>query len=267
MDENCFYHPSWPVIYRDNHLLALYKPAGLLVQGDETGEASLLDLGKAWLKHQYHKPGRVFLGMVHRLDRPVAGVVLFCRTSKAAARISEQFRTGNVRKRYLTVVEGALKEASGRLIHQMERREDRSSRIVAAKTPESREARLSYRVLDTFRSRSLVEVILETGRRHQIRLQMAHIGNPVLGDIRYGASAPLPRQQIALLARELTVRHPIHKSELSLLSPLPHGWPWPSAIIPPDAPPWNWSDFPGIIHPGGEPFGPAKSRAIGENDE
>jgi len=198
--------------------------------------------------------------MVHRLDRPVAGVILFCRTSKAAARISEQFRTGKIRKRYLAIVEGVVREPSGRLIHQMERREDRSSRIVAERTPLSREARLSYRVLDVFHSRSLVEVLLETGRRHQIRLQMAHMGNPVLGDIRYGASAPLPQQQIALLARELAIQHPIHKSELSFHSPLPRGWPWPKAAISPDAPLWNWSDYAPFICSDGDPLDPGVSR-------
>ena len=254
MNENCFLSPLWPVLHADNHLLALYKPAGLLVQGDETGQTSLLELGKAWLKQKYQKPGRVFLGMVHRLDRPVAGVVLFCRTSKAAARISEQFRTGNVRKHYLAVVEGVMKEASGRLVHQVEKREDRSSRIVSAKSPLSREARLSYRVVDVCGYRSLVEILLETGRKHQIRLQMAHMGNPVLGDVRYGASAPLPQQQIALLARELTVEHPVHRGELSIRSPLPQGWPWPKASILPDAPPWNYSDFSCLSYPDGQPF-------------
>lgn len=243
MNDLYFYHPSWPVLHEDNHLLALYKPAGLLVQGDDTGELSLLDLGKAWLKDRYAKPGRVFLGMVHRLDRPVAGVVLFCRTSKAAARLSEQFRSGTTRKTYLAVVEGIPKQESGRLVQQMERREGRSSRIVPEKTDQSREARLSYRVLDVSGPRSLIEVQLETGRRHQIRLQLAHMGNPILGDLRYGASAPLPQKQVALLARELVVEHPTRKEKLSFRSPLPRSWPWQGAEISPNAPPWNWTEL------------------------
>jgi 23S rRNA pseudouridine1911/1915/1917 synthase len=109
MSDQYFFHPDWPVLYEDNHLLGLYKPAGLLVQGDQTGEPSLLGLGKAWLKERYHKPGEAFLGLVHRLDRPVAGVLLFCRTSKAARRVSEQFRLGEGRKYYLAILEGKLK--------------------------------------------------------------------------------------------------------------------------------------------------------------
>ncbi len=253
MHERFFFHPSWPVFHEDNHLLVLYKPAGLLVQGDETGEDSLLDLGKAWLKERYGKPGQVFLGLVHRLDRPVAGVVLFCRTSKAAARLSEQFRTGTVRKRYLAVVEGRVKKLTGRLVHHMERREDRSSRIVSPSAPGAREIRLSYRVLDISGGRSLVEVDLETGRRHQIRLQLSHIGYPVVGDLRYGAPAPLPQKQIALLARELLVEHPTLRTGLAFRSPLPSGWPWPveADSEPPQRPPWNWSELRPFACPAG----------------
>ena len=243
MSNQYFYHPDWPVLYEDNHLLALYKPAGLLVQGDKTGEPSLLDLGKTWLKERYQKPGEVFLALVHRLDRPVAGVLLFCRTSKAASRVSEQFRTGTVEKCYLAVLEGKLKEKSGRLIHLIERRDDRSSRIVRDPTPNSQEARLSYRLLEIIGRRSLVEINLETGRHHQIRLQMAHIGHPIVGDLRYGASAPLPRKQIALFAHKLTVTHPTRKEELLLQCPLPRDWVWPVPERCSQAPPWNWSEF------------------------
>jgi 23S rRNA pseudouridine1911/1915/1917 synthase len=213
------------------------------VQGDQTGEPSLLDLGKTWLKERYKKPGKVFLGLVHRLDRPVAGVLLFCRTSKAARRVSEQFRLGQVKKYYLAILEGKLETESGRLIHQIERYDDRSSRIVAEPTPVSQEARLSFRLLETIASRSLVEIDLETGKHHQIRLQMAQLGHPVLGDLRYGASAPLPQKQIALFARQLVVTHPIHKDELNLQSPLPREWPWHVSEILPQAPPWNWREL------------------------
>jgi 23S rRNA pseudouridine1911/1915/1917 synthase len=243
MNNQYFYHPDWPVFHEDNHLLALYKPAGLLVQGDKTGEPSLLDLGKTWLKERYQKPGEVFLALVHRLDRPVAGVLLFCRTSKAAGRVSEQFRSGKVKKYYLAVLEGELQEDSGRLIHQIERHDDRSSRIVTEPTPRSQEARLSYRLLETSGSGSLVEINLETGRHHQIRLQMAHIGHPIVGDLRYGASAPLPQKQIALFARRLRLTHPTLKEELLLQCPLPREWPWPVLEPCSQAPPWNWCEF------------------------
>jgi len=247
MSGQYFFHPDWPVLYEDNHLLGLYKPAGLLVQGDQTGEPSLLDLGKAWLKERYNKPGEVFLGLVHRLDRPVAGVLLFCRTSKAARRVSEQFRLGKVKKYYLAILEGKLESESGRLVHQIERYDDRSSRIVGNPTSLSQEARLTYQLLDTIGARSLVQVSLETGRRHQIRLQMAQVGHPILGDLRYGASAPLPRKQIALFARQLVVAHPVRKDELSLQSPLPREWPWPVSEISPQAPTWNWSELQPLI--------------------
>jgi 23S rRNA pseudouridine1911/1915/1917 synthase len=237
-----FLHERWPVFHEDNHLLVLYKPAGLLAQGDETGAANLLDLAKAWIKQRHHKPGRVFLGLVQRLDRPVAGVMLFARTSKAAARLSAQLRTRQTRKIYLAVVEGQLPSEHGKLTNHIERH-DRLSRIATPPAASSREARLSYRVLETADGRSLIEVELETGRKHQIRLQLAHIGCPVVGDVRYGARAALPSRQIALLAREIALEHPTRREMLSFACPLPSGWPWPEADIRANAPLWNWEDY------------------------
>ncbi|NLI80787.1 MAG: RluA family pseudouridine synthase [Deltaproteobacteria bacterium] len=249
MEHGFFLHPSWPLLYEDNHLLVLYKPAGLLVQGDETGETSLLELGKGWLKQRYNKPGKVFLGMVHRLDRPVAGVLLFCRTSKAAERLSLQFRTHAVRKTYLAVVEGTLEKDSGHLLHHLERRRGRSSSIVSGPTGQSRDARLSYRVLEHAEGKSLVEIDLETGRHHQIRVQMSHMGCPVLGDLRYGASSPLPDKQIALLASRLNVAHPTRGEELDFRSPIPLGWPWSLDPSPEASAPWNWSELRRLLSP------------------
>jgi 23S rRNA pseudouridine1911/1915/1917 synthase len=247
MSDLYFYHPAWPVLYEDNHLLALYKPAGLLVQGDDTGAVSLLDLAKTWLKERYHKKGEAFLGLVHRLDRPAAGVMLFCRTSKAAGRISEQFRSGSIRKRYLAIVMGLPATASGPLRDHIERRENRSSRIVPQPTANSQEARLSYKVLAATASNSLVEIDLETGRHHQIRVQLAHQGHPILGDLRYGAPAPLPRKQIALVATRLIVQHPVTKEDISISSPLPKDWPWPPDQPVQQGPPWNWRELEGLI--------------------
>ncbi|MCU0573950.1 MAG: RNA pseudouridine synthase [Syntrophobacteraceae bacterium] len=238
---------DWPVLHLDNHLLALYKPAGLLVQGDETGDPCLLELARDWLKARYAKPGRVFLGMVHRLDRPVAGVLLFARTSKAAARLSDQFRMGVAEKRYLAIVEGRMLDDEGRLAHRLERGDNRSTRVLEGSRAEGQEARLSYRVLDRTESQSLVEISLETGRRHQIRVQLAHVGHPIVGDLRYGAAAPLPSAQIALLARKLTILHPTLKTTLSFQSPLPTGWPWPRSETGPASPPWNWRDILGRL--------------------
>jgi 23S rRNA pseudouridine1911/1915/1917 synthase len=235
------YYSDWPVLYADNHLLALYKPAGLLVQGDATQDISLLELGKSWLKEKYQKPGRVFLGLVHRLDRPVAGVVVFARTSKAAARLSEQFRSSTVEKRYLAVVEGTLSEPAGRWVDQLTR-EGRSSKVVIAANTKLQEARLHYRVLDQHVNRSLVEIDLETGRRHQIRVQFAHRGHPLLGDQRYGSSIVLAQKQIALLAKALTCNHPVRADRLTVESPLPRGWPWPGTAPDPANPPWSWEE-------------------------
>jgi 23S rRNA pseudouridine1911/1915/1917 synthase len=236
-----FFHPSWPIFYQDNHLLVLYKPAGLLVQSDETGEISLLDLGKLWLKEVFKKPGRVFLGMVHRLDRPVAGIVLFCRTSKAASRISDQFRTGTAEKYYLAVLEGELKQKGGSLVHFVEKQK-RSTLVVSGKSTGVREARLSYTALGIAQGRTLVRVKLETGRKHQIRAQFAHMGHPVAGDLRYGAPAPLPQKQIALFAKELVVDHPVGGERLRFESPLPCSWPWPASCQK-ECLPWDWRDL------------------------
>jgi len=237
-----FLHPLWPVLFEDNHLLALYKPAGLLAQGDRSGDVCLLELGKSWLKQRYRKPGQVFLGLVHRLDRPVAGVMLFARTSKAARRLSDQFRTGQVIKRYLAVVEGQPSPTSGQLRNHLERRL-RASRVVAESTPTTQEARLKFEVLGHRPHGSLVQVEPETGRRHQIRLQLAHLGHPILGDVRYGAAAPLTRKQIALLAYELSFIHPTQGERLTLRSPIPSDWPWSGLA---DAQPecfWCWEDL------------------------
>ena len=247
MSNPYFYHPDWPVLHEDNHLLALYKPAGLLVQGDHTGATSLLDLAKVWLKERYHKKGEVFLGLVHRLDRPVAGVMLFCRTSKAARRISEQFRSGKIQKGYLAIVTGNLPRSSGQLIDHIERHDNRSSRITPTPTSASQEARLSYQVLAATASSSLVDIRLETGRHHQIRVQMSHLGHPILGDLRYGAPAPLTQRQVALVASKLTLYHPITKEELCIPSPLPKGWPWPPDQPASHGPPWDWRELYALI--------------------
>jgi 23S rRNA pseudouridine1911/1915/1917 synthase len=242
-----FFDPRWPVLYEDNHLLAVYKPSGLLVQGDRTGDVCLLDLGKHWLKERYLKPGKVFLAMVHRLDRPVAGVVLFARTSKAAGRLSRQFRERTVEKQYLAVVRGSVTAGSERLIHHIERQE-RVSVVVPAPTENSQEARLRYAVLAKDHTNSLLRIVLETGRRHQIRIQLAHMGHPILGDIRYGAGTPLPEQQIALLAHTLSVDHPTRDDRLLLSSPIPLQWPWPDDGWPDSQrPPWDWRAFAPLI--------------------
>lgn len=242
-DTLCFFDSRWPVLYSDNHLLAVYKPSGLLVQGDRTGDTCLLDLAKHWIKLRYRKPGRVFLAMVHRLDRPVAGVILFARTSKAASRLSRQFRERSVDKQYLAVVHGQPSDRSGRLLNHIQR-DNLVSRVVPAATDSSQEARLRYSVMSTDSKKSLLKIFLDTGRRHQIRIQLAHAGHPVLGDLRYGAGMPLPGREIALLAHTLAVDHPTRGERLVFTSPIPQGWPWPDAETKDgQAPPWDWREF------------------------
>jgi len=172
----------------------------------------------------------------------VAGAMLFARTSKAAARLSAQFRRGTIQKIYLAVVEGTPDQPDGNLCNHIER-QGLSCRIISEPSARSREARLRYRLIDSMGNRSLLHVTPETGRRHQIRLQLAHTGHAIMGDVRYGAVTPLKDRQIALLAREMIVMHPTLNTPLRLVCPLPVGWPWPAAPEQVPAPLWNYDDF------------------------
>ncbi len=221
-----FYHERWPVFYEDNHLLVVYKPAGLIMQRDHRNKANLLDLSKIWIKSRYNKPGNAFAGMVHRLDGPVAGVVMVARTSKAASRLSAQIREGSVDKRYLAVVQGRPRESQGQLENHLER-DGHKSRIIAHSTPGSQIARLNYHVMSSLKGFSLLGIKLETGRRHQIRVQLAHIGCPIVGDVTYGASQSLEHGCIALLAHRLSFDHPTRAVRLAFETPTPKDWPWP----------------------------------------
>jgi 23S rRNA pseudouridine1911/1915/1917 synthase len=222
-----FFHNRWPIFYEDNHLLVLYKPAGLIMQRDHKNKANLLDLARLWIKERKGKPGNVFIGMVHRLDAPVAGVVVLARTSKAAARLSDQFRRGSIEKQYLAVVQGRPVAAAHRLENLMVR-SGRFSRIAPRPAPGVQKAALCYRVLQSREDKSLLAVTLETGRRHQIRLQLSHLGCPILGDVHYGAASAMAHGRIALLARSIAFDHPTRRTRLRFESPLPLGWPWPS---------------------------------------
>lgn len=222
-----FFHSRWPIFHEDNHLLVLYKPAGLVMQRDYKNKANLLDLARLWIKERKAKPGNVFMGMVHRLDAPVAGVVVLARTSKAAARLSDQFRRGSIEKQYLAVVAGRPPKTEDRLENLMAR-SGRLSRIASRPAPGVQEAALRYRLLNRLEDRSLLVVTLETGRRHQIRLQLSHLGCPILGDVHYGAASAMAHGRIALLAREIAFDHPTLKTRLRFEAPLPLGWPWPA---------------------------------------
>jgi len=214
-------------LHLDNHLLVVNKPAGLLVQGDVTGDVDLLTIGKAFLKERFDKPGAVFLGLVHRLDRPVSGVVALARTSKAAARLSEQFRERTPTKRYLALVEGRLTGEGTREDHLAKL--DRTVRVVKPTHPEAKRAVLRWRGLATDRTRrggdlSLVEVDLVTGRAHQIRVQLAAMGHPILGDLRYGATREFDGKNLALHAHQLTLEHPTRREAMTFTAPPPPPW-------------------------------------------
>lgn len=217
------------ILYEDNHLLAVNKPAGLLVQGDRSGDRTLLDVAGSYLKHKYDKPGRVYLGLVHRLDRNVSGVVLLARTSKAAGRLSGQFRDGSVDKVYQAVVSGCPDPEKGDLLSWLADKGDRRgvTRTEPEPFPGARESLLRYNVLESQAGWSLVEVRPVTGRRHQIRAQFALGGNPLLGDVKYGSQRRLAGHRLALHAVSLTVSHPVGGKSLKLTAPLPKDWPWP----------------------------------------
>lgn len=212
------------VLYEDNHLLAVNKPAALPTMGVAEHLPSLIVEARAYIKDRYQKPGNVYLGTVSRLDAPVTGVVLFARTSKAAARLSEQYRTREVEKTYWAIVEGRLEPPSGTLTHWLaEDERHRRMHAVAADQLGARECRLHYRHLATLDVGTLVEIELETGRKHQIRVQFAARGTPILGDRKYGSKRPFP-EGIALHARRLVVRHPVRDEQIEITAPLPAAW-------------------------------------------
>ena len=212
------------IIYEDNHLLAVNKHCGDLVQPDPSGESALEDQIKAFIKVRDQKPGEVFLGVVHRIDRPVSGVVLFAKTSKALVRLNEMIRTGEIRKLYWAVTEQRPDPEAGELRHYILRdgRTNRS-RAYDAPKPEAKEARMRYRTLAASTRYTLVEVELITGRHHQIRAQLAKIGCPIKGDLKYGARRSNPDGGIALHSRSMTLLHPVRREELTLTAPVPEG--------------------------------------------
>lgn len=192
------------ILYEDNHLIAVYKPAGILIQGDKSGDISMLEEVKSYLKRKYNKPGNVFLGLVHRLDRNVDGVVLFAKTSKGASRISEQFRNHTVQKVYHTWVRGIVRDKSGVLVNYLKHDENQNLTSVYDKEiPNSDKAELSFELVKTEGEFSLLKIILKTGRQHQIRAQLSHIGHPIVGDTKYGSSIDLPNKRMMLTATSL----------------------------------------------------------------
>ena len=212
------------VIYEDNHLLVVNKPAGIATMGVAADSPSIVTLARAYLKDKYHKPGNVYVGVVSRLDSLVSGVLILARTSKAAARLSAQFRDHETRKLYWAVVDHALSPESGTLEDWLRKDEPRQRMVVAdVDQPGAQPARLRYRLLSRLPRAALLEIELLTGRKHQIRVQLSHQGSPILGDRKYASNRPFAAG-IALHAHSLTVRHPTLNTPLTFSAPLPAAW-------------------------------------------
>ena len=212
------------ILYEDNHLLIVDKHCGDLVQPDPSGETALEESIKAYIKTRDAKPGEVFLGVVHRIDRPVSGAVIFAKTSKALVRLNEMIREGRIRKVYWALTENRPPEEHGELRHYI-LRDGRTNRSKALDTPraEAKEARLRYRVIGAGTHYTLVEVELLTGRHHQIRAQLSKIGCPIRGDLKYGARRSLPGGGISLHSRRVEFEHPVRREPIAATAPVPAG--------------------------------------------
>lgn len=210
------------VLYEDNHIIIVNKAPGEIVQGDKTGDRPLVNIVGDWIKEKYAKPGNVFCGVVHRLDRPVGGVVVFAKTSKALARLNEMFRKGEVRKSYLAVTRNHPPKDHDRLEHYITTVE-RNNKSYASATPtkDGKRSALSYTLIGSSDRYHLIEVELETGRKHQIRVQMAAIGCPIKGDLKYGDKRSNPDGSISLQAHRVRFVHPVSGKEIDVIAPAP----------------------------------------------
>lgn len=216
------------VLYEDNHLIIVNKQAGEIVQGDKTGDTPLSDIVKDWLKEKHNKPGNVYLGVVHRLDRPVSGVVLFAKTSKALPRLNKMFAEHDkVNKTYWAIVQNCPKEMKGTLTHWLTRQEkNNTARAYDREVPGSKKAVLDYEVIASGDRYHLLQIRLHTGRHHQIRCQLAKMGCPIKGDLKYGAPRSNADGSISLHARNLTLEHPVSHEEISVTAPVPNDNLW-----------------------------------------
>ena len=216
------------VLYEDNHIIAVNKTCNEIVQGDKTGDTPLSEIVKAYIKDKYNKPGEVFLGVTHRLDRPTSGVVLFARTSKALTRLNEMFKSHEkIQKTYWAIVQNAPKQPQAKLENWLVRNEKQNKSYVAKPgTKDAKLAVLTYSTIATSDNYTLLEIQLETGRHHQIRCQLATIGCPIKGDLKYGAKRSNPDGGISLHARKIAFIHPVSKQEICITAPVPNDKLW-----------------------------------------
>lgn len=216
------------ILYEDNHIIAVSKTCNEIVQGDKTGDEPLSEKVKAYIKAKYNKPGEVFLGVTHRLDRPTSGVVLFARTSKALTRLNAMFSSHEqIRKTYWAIVQNAPRESEGRLEHYLVRREALNKSFIAKSTDkDAKRAVLTYRTLAHSDRYTLLEINLETGRHHQIRCQLAAIGCPIKGDLKYGARRSNQDGGICLHARQIEFVHPVSHEHITITAPVPNDTLW-----------------------------------------
>ncbi|MFV0390470.1 MAG: RluA family pseudouridine synthase [Paludibacteraceae bacterium] len=210
------------VLYEDNHIIAVNKNSSEIVQGDKTGDKPLSEIVKSYIKEKYNKPGDVFLGVTHRLDRPVSGVVLFARTGKALTRLNDMFRNQQVEKTYWAVIQELPKQPEGRLEHYLVRNEKQNkSYAYNSEKPNAKKAVLTYKLIASSDRYHLLEVKLETGRHHQIRCQLTAMGCPIKGDLKYGAARSNPNGGISLHARSVEFIHPVSKDKIQIIAQVP----------------------------------------------
>lgn len=215
------------ILYEDNHLLLVEKPVNIPVQEDSSQDRDLLTMLKEDIKIRYNKPGNVYLGLVHRLDRPVGGAIVFAKTSKAASRLSDMIRRRVIDRSYLTVVHGVPKQKRGQLVDYLYKdRQKNKVSVESSKHPEAKKAILDYEVIGSKNGFSLLAVKLHTGRSHQIRVQLKALGHPIYGDQKYGQELTKPGEQIALWAHTLHLEHPVKKEPLTVTSQPPNKFPW-----------------------------------------
>ena len=215
------------VIHEDNHLIVVNKRVGDIVQGDKTGDKPLSDVVKEYIKDKYNKPGEVFLGVVHRLDRPTTGIVVFARTSKALSRMNELFSNRATQKTYWAVVKNKPEKSQDKLVHYIKRNEkNNTSKAHLNEVPDSKLASLEYKIIKELTNYTALEIELHTGRHHQIRAQLAAIGSPIKGDLKYGFDRSNPDGGIHLHARKLCFTHPVSKEAITIIAPTPDDAIW-----------------------------------------